>query len=225
MYDRVPANLADKLQMSGPSAIGGQLAMALQTRLALQEKDRYKALADTGFPVYDSTAPGKGDLMHFLLERGGGHFNDIGHGIEMIVQGLCAVKGNVEAREYTPTGLKFSDGSTVDADAIVWCTGFADKDPSVTAEILGGKVFDDVIASEDVVGPADVAVLRDAIWGVDREGEVRGVWKRHLRVKNYWTHGGSTSQHRYYSKFLALQIKAELEGFLPEAYRDLPEAD
>lgn len=222
VYDKIPADLGDKLQMSGPISIGGQLGRALHTHLAEQEKDRYKALAETGFPVYDSTRPGKGDLMHHLLERAGGHFNDIGDGINMIVQGICAVKGNVEPIAYTRTGLKFSDGSTVDADAIVWCTGFSDNDPSITAEILGGKKFDEVEDNKDILGPADIAVLRDAIWGVDKEGEVRGVWKRHLRVKNYWTHGGGTSHHRYYSKFLALQIKAELEGFLPEAYRDLP---
>lgn len=223
VYEVTPTDLADKLQMSGPNAIGGQLAMALHTHLAHQEKDRYKALAETGFPVYDSTEPGKGDLMHHLLERGGGHFNDIGDGVKMLVDGICAVKGNVEPVEYSPTGLKLSDGSTVDADAIVWCTGFADKDPSVTAEILGGKTFHDEEASKDVLGPRDVAILRDAIWGVDKEGEVRGVWKRHRRVNKYWTHGGTTAHHRYYSKFLALQIKAEIEGILPEAYRDSPE--
>lgn len=224
VYERTPASLADKLQMSGPSAIGGQLAMALHTHLAQQEKDRYKALAETGFPVYDSTEPGKGDLMHHLLERGGGHFNDIGNGVKMLADGICAVKGNVEPVGYVPTGLQFSDGSTVNADAIVWCTGFADKDPSVTAEVLGGNKFDDMEVNKDVLGPHDIADLRDAIWGVDKEGEVRGVWKRHRRVNNYWAHGGTTTHHRYYSKFLALQIKAELEGILPEAYRDIPEA-
>ncbi|ROW04748.1 hypothetical protein VMCG_04719 [Cytospora schulzeri] len=223
LYERIPADLADKVQMSGPNAIGGQLVMGLQSHLAQQEKDRYKPLAETGFPVYDSTVPDKGDLMHHMLERGGGHFNDIGEGVKMLVEGVCAVKGNVEPVGFTPKGLKFSDGSTVDADAIVWCTGFADKDPNVTAEILGGHKFDKMGDCKDDLGPRDIAVMRDAIWGVDKEGEVRGVWKRHLRVNNYWAHGGTTAQHRYYSKFLALQIKAALEGILPEAYRDSPE--
>lgn len=156
------------------------------------------------------------------MERAGGHFNDIGDGIKMIVEGTCAVKGYVEPVEYVATGLKLSDGSRVDADAIVWCTGFGDKDPSITAEILGGKTFDDG-DSEDVMGPPDIAALRDAVWGVDKEGEIRGVWKRQSRLGKFWVHGGATAHHRYYTKFLALQIKAELEGVLPEAFRATPE--
>lgn len=223
MYEKVPVDLADKLQMSGPASISGQLVKALHTHLAQKEKDRYKPLAEKGFPVYDSVE-GKGDLMHHLMERGGGHFNEIGDGVKLLVDGVCAVKGNVEPVAYTSAGLKFSDGSTVSTDAIVWCTGFLDKDPSVTAEILGGKKFDEAEDAKDSLGPDDIAVLRDSIWGVDKEGEVRGVWKRNLRVDNFWMHGGTTAHHRYYSKFLALQIKAELEGILAEAYRDTPEA-
>ncbi|ROW11857.1 hypothetical protein VPNG_04914 [Cytospora leucostoma] len=223
LYEKISPELADKLQMSEATAIGGQLLKGLYSHLAQKEKDRYKKLAERGFPVYDSTDE-RADLMHNLLVRGGGHFNDIGDGIRMLEDGTCAVKGNVEPVRYTPTGLGLSDGSTLDADAIVWCTGFADKDPSVTAEILGGKKVDDSDVSSDVLGPHDIASLRDGVWGVDKEGEVRGLWKRHLRVNNYWTHGGTTAHHRYCTKFLAMQIKAEVEGTLPEAYRDTPDA-
>lgn len=223
MYEIVSPDLADKVQMSAATAVGGQLSKGLFSHLAQKEKDRYKKLAERGFPVYDSTDE-RADLMHNLLVRGGGHFNEIGDGIKMLEDGICAVKGNVHPVRYTPTGLELSDGSTLDVDAIVWCTGFADKDPSVTVEILGGKKVDESNASKDVLGPHDIALLRDGVWGVDKEGEVRGVWKRHLRVDRYWMHGGTTAQHRYYTKFLALQIKAEVEGILPEAYRDTPDA-
>lgn len=227
LYDKVGPELADKLQMSGPNAISGQLVVGLHAMLAGKEPDRYKALAAAGFPVYDSVG-GKGDLFHHLLERGGGHFNDIGDGIEFIVSGKVGVKGNVHPVAYTETGLEFSDGSMVDADAIVWCTGFRDKDRSVTANVLGGKSFEKVEPQQNgthgkeaaVVGPEEIATLRDAVWGVDKEGELRGVFKRHLRLENYWIFGGTTAMHRYYSLPLALQIKAAVEGILPEAYRD-----
>jgi hypothetical protein len=62
----------------------------------------------------------------------------------------------------------------------------------------------------------------DASWGVDAEGEVRGLWKRHQKVDNFWIFAGGAAQHRYYSKVIALQIKGALEGILHEAYRDLP---
>lgn len=221
LYDAVGPELADKLTMSGPAGVSGQLVVRLHQRLAEQEPQRYAALAARGFPVYDSVG-GKGDLFHHLLERGGGHFNDIGEGIEMIVSGRVGVKGGVHPVAYTPTGLVFSDGTTVAADAIVWCTGFRDKDRSVTTGALGGQAAVVEGKDEAVVGPDEVARLRDGVWGVDKEGELRGVYKRHARLDKYWIFGGTTAQHRYYSLPLALQIKAALDGVLPEAYRKTP---
>lgn len=238
LYARVDAALADKLQMSGPAAVGGQLVAGLHQALAEREPDRYGPLAAAGFPVYDSRG-GRGDLMSHLLERGGGHFNDIGEGVALIASGAVRVAAGAEPVAYTGTGLELSDGRVLEADAVVWCTGFRDKDRSVTAEVLGGKKFvlDDGgegkgegegegegDGEEEVLGPQDIAARRDAVWGVDREGEVRGVFKRHLRLDNFWVFGGTTAQHRYYSWPLALQIKAAVEGILPEAYRDAPEA-
>lgn len=224
LYERIDASLVDKMQMSGPASIGGQLVVGLHQFLAEKEPDRYKPLANAGFPVYDSVG-GKGDLLHHLMERGGGHFNDIGEGVKLIVNGTVKVVANTEPVAYTERGLMFSDRSTVNADAIVWCTGFKDKDRSVTAEVLGGKTFvvDGPSEGNEVLGPTDVAARRDAIWGVDKEGELRGVFKRHLSLDNYWIFGGTTAHHRYYSQHLALQIKAAIEGILPEAYRDTPE--
>lgn len=229
LYDKVGAEVADKVQMSGPNGVSGQLVIMLYQKLAQQEPERYKALAATGFPVYDSVE-GKGDLFSHLLERCGGHFNEIGEGIEFIVSGKVGIKGGVHPVAYTETGLEFSDGSRLEADAIVWCTGFRDKDRSMTAKVLGGQRFEDVVGpqqdgvngKEAVIGPEEIARLRDAVWGVDKEGELRGVYKRHLRLENYWIFGGTTAMHRHYSLPLALQIKAALDEILPEAYRDTP---
>lgn len=137
MYEHVPLDVCDKVLHTGPTAVDGQLMRGLYMALASKEPDRYKPLAKAGFPVYDSL-DGRSDLMMHLCERGGGHFNEIGDGVGLIVSGQVKVKGNVAPARYTATGLEFSDGTTVDADAIVWCTGFKDKDRSVTAEVLGG---------------------------------------------------------------------------------------
>lgn len=228
LYERLPAALVDKLQMSGPAAVGGQLVRDSYAAMAAAHPDRYAPLAAAGFPVYDSVGA-KGDLVQHIMERMGGHFNDIGEGVRFIVEGRVAVRGHVEPVAYTPSGLRFSDGSTVDADAVVWCTGFRDGDRSVTVEILGGETFVDEEGGGgehegEILGPRDVAARRDAIWAVDEEGELRGVFKRNLKVDNFWVLGGGTSHHRYYSWPIALQIKAALEGILPEAYRDTPGA-
>jgi hypothetical protein len=222
VYDHDGTKVGDKLLMTLPTWVDAHLGRGLFAQLAAEEPDRYAALAAAGFPFIDSRHP-EAVLAHYLVERAGGHYVDIG-GTKLIAERQVGLKAGVEPVAYTETGLRFSDGSTADADAVVWCTGFADKDARHTAaEILGGGSAGtrDGLSS-NMLGPVDIAARLDATWGVDAEGEIRGMWKRHLRVDNYWIMGGHTQQHRWYSRILALQIKADLEGILPPAYRDTP---
>ncbi|RAL16575.1 FAD/NAD(P)-binding domain-containing protein [Aspergillus homomorphus CBS 101889] len=213
----------DRLFLSLPSVTNSQLGDGLMKLLSSQEPNRYDALAATGFPVRDSSHP-ESVLMHNLLERAGGHYVDVG-GTKLLVEGKAGVKANVEPTAYTATGLRFSDGSSLDADAVVWCTGFADRDVrDTTATLLGASGIEaaDAKADESILGPREIAARVDATWGVDAEGETRGMWKRHRQLDNFWVMGGFTQQHRWHSRTLALQIKAALEGVLPPAYRDTP---
>ncbi|KAI1134738.1 FAD/NAD(P)-binding domain-containing protein [Hypoxylon sp. FL0543] len=213
-YDHMPIDVADKMFMTMPTSVDAH--------------DRYQALATAGFPVIDSRHQ-DAILQHHLLERGGGHYVDMGQGVSLISEGKVAVKGGVEPVAYTETGLRFSDGSTVDADVVVWCTGFADHDARASiADILGGNHDATSTTStsntdENILGPQDVAALMDATMGLDIEGEVRGWWKRQLRLDNYWIIGGHIQLQRWWSRVLAQQIKLAVEGILPPAYRETPE--
>ncbi|KAI1029183.1 hypothetical protein LB503_013324 [Fusarium chuoi] len=207
----------DRMFLMLPSAVEGQLARNLFRALASKEPDRYTALREAGFPVLDS-ADSNQALFSNLIEKAGGHYVDVG-GTDIIAQGKASVKAGVEPIAFTESGLQFSDGSSAAADAVIWCTGFADRDVrSVAAEILGGEKH--TASDERVLGPREIADRLDATWGIDTEGEIRGMWKRHLRLENYWVMGGYTQQHRWHSRTLALQIKAALEGILPPAYRE-----
>ncbi|KAI2465605.1 hypothetical protein F4781DRAFT_435213 [Annulohypoxylon bovei var. microspora] len=96
-------------------------------------------------------------------------------GTQLIAEGKVAVRGCVEPVGYTKTGLRLSDGSVLDADAVIWCTGFADKDVRATASELFGAADPDVTDENGVLSPKDiVSRLVDASWEVDSEGEVRG---------------------------------------------------
>ncbi|KAL2839732.1 hypothetical protein BJY01DRAFT_250332 [Aspergillus pseudoustus] len=225
---------ADKLFLSLPAVVDGQLARGLFAMFAANQPERYAALEAAGFPVLDSRDPSCA-LMHNLLERAGGHYVDVG-GTKLIEEGKVGVKALVEPVGYTETGLRFSDGSCVDADAVIWCTGFADSNVVTTAaEILGGRpdsayangssAGDAEVITEThkakkthTLGPHEIAPRLDPTWGIDEEGEIRGMWKRHPRAENIWIMGGYTQQHRWHSRTLALQIKAALEGILPAAY-------
>ncbi|KAF5592964.1 K+ transport flavoprotein [Fusarium subglutinans] len=210
----------DRMFLMLPSAVEGQLARNLFRGLASKEPERYAALREAGFPVLDSTDP-KQALFCNLIERAGGHYVDVG-GTDIIARGKASVKAGVEPIAFTEDGLQFSDGSSAAADAVIWCTGFADRDVrSVAAEVLGGEGCERRNASDEkVLGPREIADRLDATWGIDAEGEIQGMWKRHLRLENYWVMGGYTQQHRWHSRTLALQIKAALEGILPPAYRE-----
>ncbi|KAK4125615.1 FAD/NAD(P)-binding domain-containing protein [Parathielavia appendiculata] len=223
-YDLGGVDRMDRLLMTMPTWVDGQLLRGLLGQMAWQEPDRYSALAAAGFPVVDSRDP-EASLTHHLLERAGGHYVDVG-GTKLISEGKVGLKAGVEPVAYTATGLRFSDGSSMDADAVVWCTGFADKNARETAaKILGGGLGTSNGAGNraDVLGPDEIASRLDATLGVDAEGEIRGMWKRHLCISNFWIMGGHTQQHRWHSQTLALQIKAELEGILPPAYRETSE--
>ncbi|KAF2871931.1 hypothetical protein BDV95DRAFT_606500 [Massariosphaeria phaeospora] len=219
-YDAMPLDAADRLLNTFPSALDGRFSHGLFAHLASQEPDRYLALSKAGFPVLDSTNPSV-NVQHHLLERGGGHYLDVG-GTDLISEGKVSVRGRVEPVGYTETGLRLSDHSVLDVDAVIWCTGFADKDVRVTAREMLGAEEAEADHMGVILGPADIAARLDASWGVDAEGEVRGVWKRHLRMENYWVIGGVIQHQRWWSRPLAQQIKLALDGSLPPAYRDTP---
>lgn len=62
---------------------------------------------------------------------------------------------------FTSTGLRFADGTCLDADVIVFCTGFA-NDVREQAEQLVGS---------------EIAHYLEDYFFVDEEGEILGAWK------------------------------------------------
>lgn len=62
---------------------------------------------------------------------------------------------------YTKTGLQFDDGSHLDADVIVFATGFLRNMRHLTSQFFGDEV----------------ANRAGDCWGVDSEGEIKGAFK------------------------------------------------
>ncbi|OQD64986.1 hypothetical protein PENPOL_c006G03409 [Penicillium polonicum] len=212
---RSPTYMIPKEHLDHPASLGAydadaQLARDLLAHLASQEPDRYKALTATGFPVLDSTNP-ECALMQNLIERAGGHYVDVG-GTKLLEEGKAGIKANVEPVAYTATGLRFSDGSGPASQASSSSQNDKNGVDGMNGEANG----------KQKLGPCEIAARIDATWGVDFEGEIRGLWKRQSRLDGFWVMGGYTQQHRWQSRTLALQIKAALEGVLPPAYLDTP---
>lgn len=184
----------DRAIFTLPIMVEAHLTQRLLTSLASKEPDLYTDLAKAGFPVVDSNDPTQ-FLQHNILERAGGHYIDIG-GTELIVKEKVSLKALVEPEEYTPTGLRFSDKSHCEVDAIVWCTGFTDQ----VGNACAAQIF----------GPEKAAEL-DLTWGLDDDCEFRATYKRQPGAGSIFFFGGPMAHSRFYSKITSLQIIADLD--------------
>jgi hypothetical protein len=85
----------------------------------------------------------------------------------------------------------------VAADLVVLATGFETQVATIR-RLLGDEVAGKI----------------GGLWGFDDQGFMRNMWKRTAQ-EHLWIMGGGLAECRLYSRFLALQVKADLEGLLP----------
>lgn len=155
------------------------------------DKEILEGLERAGFKV--DRGPDEAGLLFKYFQRGGGYYIDVGAS-KLIAEGKIKVKQGQEIEEVLPHGLRFADGTELEADEIVFATGY--QNMRTQTRIM----FGDEIA--DRVGD---------VWGFNEEGEMRTIWQRSGHP-GFWFHGGNLAVSRFYSKFLALQIKALEEG-------------
>lgn len=163
----------------------------LTQRIADDDKPLIDGLEAAGFRT-DIGEDGTGFQMKYM-RRGGGYYINVGCS-DLIVEGKVRVRQNDDIERVCPTGLQLRDGSTEHADAIILATGFKGHEEFVR------RHFGDDVA--DRVGP---------VWGFDDGGELRNIWKPTAQP-GLWFHAGSLAQNRIFSRYLALQLKADLEG-------------
>ncbi|CAK7273883.1 hypothetical protein SEPCBS57363_005877 [Sporothrix epigloea] len=189
-----PVDDADLLLWSSPS----DLLKAVRVQ-ATQFEEGFDAqlldgLQKAGFAL-DSGVDGTG-LYFKYFQRGGGYYIDVGAS-QLIVEGKIKVKSGQAVSRVTETGVGLADGTHLSADLVVFATGYQNM-RTTTRELFGDKLADQT---------------RD-VWGLDQEGELRTVW-RSSGQPGYWYAGGSLGLARYFSRLLALQIKAQDEGLMP----------
>jgi thioredoxin reductase len=168
---------------------------ALQVKVcglqAEHDKEMLSGLAKAGFK-YDSGPDGAGLFIKYF-QRGGGYYINVGAS-ELIASGQIKVKQGQEIEEVLPRGLKFADGSELEADEIIFATGYQNM-RTQTRTIFGDEVANKV----------------GDVWGFNEEGEMRTIWQQSGHP-GFWFHGGNLAMCRYYSRLLALQIKGLEEG-------------
>ncbi|KAJ5804727.1 uncharacterized protein N7518_001030 [Penicillium psychrosexuale] len=193
LYDATgpPTEDADLYMWSMPSRLFKAQQVKVTKLINQNDAKTIQGLEKAGFKV-DSGPSDSGLLMKYF-QRGGGYYIDVG-GSQLIIDGKVKVKHGQEISQVLPHGLRFEDGSELEADEIVFATGYQNM-RTETRVIFGDKVADRV----------------GDIWGLDKEGEMRTIWRRSGHP-GFWFMGGNLALSRYYSRLLALQIKALEEG-------------
>jgi putative flavoprotein involved in K+ transport len=197
---------ADLIVASTPFALMPEGQKALYDRIRERDADFYEQLAASGFALdfgEDETG-----LMMKAYRTGSGYYIDVGAS-DLIIDGQIKVRSGVSIETLTPAGILFDDGSELVADAIVACTGYQSMHETV-AQLVSREMADKV----------------GLCWGLGSgvrgdpgpwQGEPRNMWKPTAQ-EALWFHGGNLALSRFYSKYVALQIKARMEGIATPVY-------
>jgi cation diffusion facilitator CzcD-associated flavoprotein CzcO len=192
-----PTEVTDLINIATPYPVLRHSYQLLTRELASIDRELLDGLESVGFKL-DYGEDNTGFQMKYL-RRGGGYYLDVGCS-QLLVDGKVRLIQFSDIASFTATGVRLADGTGLDADAVVFATGYLGQQELVR------RLFGDAIAER--VGP---------IWGYDDEGELRNMWRR-TRQPGLWFIAGSLAQCRIYSKYLALQIKGCEAGLLPARY-------
>lgn len=197
---------ADLVFASLPYKIMHQWQIPLYEQMKERDKDFYAGLEKAGFKL-DWGDDGSGLFMKYL-RRGSGYYIDVGAS-QLIIDGEVKVaQGQIE--KIVPEGVQLDTGEVLPADLIVYATGYGSMN-GWAADLIGQDVADRV---GKVWGLGSDTTKDPGPW----EGEQRNMWKP-TQQEALWFHGGNLHQSRHYSLYLALQLKARMEGIESPVYR------
>ena len=201
---------ADLIFASVPYQIMHTFQIPIYDEMKKVEADLYSRLEKAGF-MLDFGSDGSGLFMKYL-RRGSGYYIDVGAS-ELVANGSIKLKSGVHIDRINPHSVTLSDGTELRADLLVHATGYGSMNGWL-ADLISPEVADKVgkcwgLGSNTPKDPGP--------W----EGELRNMWKP-TQVQNLWIHGGNLHQSRHYSQFLALQLKARMEGIATPVYELAP---
>ena len=202
----VTTDKADLIFASVPYQIMAPMQVPIYDEMKKRDADLYARLEKAGF-MLDFGEDGSGLFMKYL-RRGSGYYIDVGAS-ELVANGSIKLKSGVTIERVNPRSVTLSDGTELPADLLVYATGYGSMNGWL-ADLVSPEVADRV---GKVWGLGSATTKDPGPW----EGELRNMWKP-TQVANLWFHGGNLHQSRHYSQFLALQLKARMEGLATPVY-------
>jgi putative flavoprotein involved in K+ transport len=202
----ITTDIADLTFASVPYKLLHTLHIPIYEEIAKRDADFYERLRQAGF-LLDFGDDGSGLFMKYL-RRGSGYYIDVGAS-ELIADGRIKLRSGVNIERILEDAVVLTDGTTLPADVLVYATGYGSMN-GWAAKLISQEVADKV----------------GKCWGLGSgttndpfpwEGELRNMWKPTQQAA-LWFHGGNLHQSRHYSQFLALQIKARMEGISTPVY-------
>ncbi len=200
---------ADFIAASLPYALQPAAARPMTAQIRSDDADFYARLEKAGFRLtFGEDETGIGTMY---MRRGSGYYIDVGASA-LIASGEIKLESS-EVDHLTATSVVLKDGTELPADLVVYATGYGSMNQWAAA-LISPEVADKV---GKVWGLGSGTAKDPGPW----EGEPRNMWKPTAQ-ENLWFHGGNLAQSRHYSRFLALQLKARLEGLATPVYARAP---
>jgi putative flavoprotein involved in K+ transport len=198
---------ADLMIASSPLRLMAAQHAKMFADVKMQDAAFYEQLEASGFQLTDGED--HSGFLPQLFRRGAGYYVDVGAS-KLIIEGKIKLRSRVEVEAITKRGVLLSDGTELPADAIIYATGFSRANNSPWKILPEG--------ARDAVG---------RIWGYGSgfrddpgpwDGELRNLWKPTTQ-RGLWFHMGGFLHSRFYSRLLALQIKARQVGLATPVYK------
>jgi len=197
---------ADLTFASLPYRIMHEFQIPVYDEIRKKDADFYSRLGAAGF-LLDYGDDDSGLFMKYL-RRGSGYYIDVGAS-ELVAGGDIKLESGVDVVRLTETGVVLTNGKELPADLVVYATGYGSMN-GWAADLISQEVADKV---GKVWGLGSNTTKDPGPW----EGEQRNMWKP-TQQQALWFHGGNLHQSRHYSLYLALQLKARMEGLPTPVY-------
>jgi cation diffusion facilitator CzcD-associated flavoprotein CzcO len=165
---------------------------------AANDRELLQKLNAVGFSTFFGDDETGFQMMYLRGE--GGYYINVGCS-DLIVDGSIGILQFSNLDRFTHEGLRMKDGSVIACDAVVLATGFQNMQENIR-KLLGSDIA-------ERIGP---------IWGFDRNYIMRNVWQATAQ-QGFWVMGGAFIDARLFSRFLAIQIIASLNGLFPPDHR------